>query len=163
MTIWIHCTRRLWNFNLGHWEEDLGLILTGHVRSHGRGTQCYDLLDGLSSQFTIIHLCTTTFLSLTLILLSSIAPRYGFVIIHPVLKHHRRLEGVFEQERNHFAVNLGDSLIQHIQMSFFSKWSRGSRRGHGHRPNIVWQERKRKIIIFSVHFNANSDTFNQLA
>jgi len=47
-------------------------------------------------------------------------------------------------------------------MSFFSRGSKGSRRGRGRRPNVVWQEGRNKRIRFSVHFDANSKEFNQL-
>jgi hypothetical protein len=48
-------------------------------------------------------------------------------------------------------------------MRFFNRGSRGSRRGQGRRPNVIWQEGRNKRIRFFVHFDANSDEFNQLA
>jgi hypothetical protein len=48
-------------------------------------------------------------------------------------------------------------------MSFFSRGSRGSRRGQGRRSNAFGQEGRNKRIRLFVHFDANSDEFNHLA
>jgi len=48
-------------------------------------------------------------------------------------------------------------------MSFFSRGSRGSRRGQGRRTNAFGQKGRNKRIWFFVHFDSNSDEFNQLA
>jgi hypothetical protein len=47
-------------------------------------------------------------------------------------------------------------------MRFFSRSSKRNRRGQGRRPNVVWKEGRNKIFGFLVHFDANSDEFNQL-
>jgi hypothetical protein len=47
-------------------------------------------------------------------------------------------------------------------MSFFSQGSQGSRIVQGRRLNVVWKEGRNKKIRFYVHFDANSDEFDQL-
>jgi hypothetical protein len=49
-------------------------------------------------------------------------------------------------------------------MRFFSRGSnRGGNRGRrGRMPNVFWQQGRHKRMIFSIHFDVDSEEFNQL-
>jgi hypothetical protein len=48
------------------------------------------------------------------------------------------------------------------KMSFFNMGNKGNKGGRGKRPNMFWQEGRNKKIIFSIHFDVDSQEFNQL-
>jgi hypothetical protein len=47
-------------------------------------------------------------------------------------------------------------------MNFFNRGRRGNNRGRGKRPNMLWKEGRNKKLIFSIHFDVDSEEFNQL-